>query len=51
MHDKDDWIGHAEAVALTAAPTDDFVLEVRAIESISGNPETLTMPREWFDYI
>lgn len=46
IHDKDAWIGHAEAVALTAAPKDDFVIEVKRHESTTGNPETLTMPRQ-----
>jgi hypothetical protein len=51
MHDKDAWTGHAEAVALTAAPNDDFVIEVNRHESTTGNPETLTMPRQWFKHL
>lgn len=45
---RDDWISHAEAVTLMAEDWEDLVLEVRAIESTTGRPETLTMPRVWF---
>lgn len=51
MHDKEAWIGHAEAVASTAAPNEDFLIEVLRHESTSGNPETLTMPRQWFKHL
>lgn len=45
---RDDWVSHAEAVALMAEDWEDLVLEVRAIESTTGRAETLTMPRAWF---
>lgn len=45
---RDEWISHAEAVALISEDWETLVLEVRAIESNSGRPETLTMPRAWF---
>ena len=51
MHDKEAWIGHAEAVASTAAPNEDFLIEVLRHESTSGNPETLTMPPQWFKHL
>ena len=47
-HSKDNWIGHAEAVATGATPGDDLILEVHRIESVTGNPVTLKMPRSWF---
>lgn len=47
-HSKDDWISHAEAVAMDTQVGDDIVLEVHTIESVTGRPETLTMPISWF---
>lgn len=47
-HSKDDWISHAEAVAMDTEEGDDIILEVHRIESVSGKTETLKMSKSWF---
>jgi len=47
-HNFNDWISHAESVAMSAEPKEDLIIEVSMIESISGRPETLKMSKSWF---
>jgi hypothetical protein len=47
-HDQDAWISHAEAVAMNTPKGDDVVIEVRITESLTGRPETLKLPPQWF---
>jgi hypothetical protein len=47
-HDFDAWVSHAEAVAMHTQNHDDIILEVSKLESLTGNAETLTLPRAWF---
>lgn len=47
-HNFSEWINHAEAVAMSAAPGKDLIIEVGVLESISGKPETLKMSTSWF---
>jgi len=47
-HDFDAWVSHAEAVAMHTQNRDDIILEVSNLESLTGRPETLTLPLAWF---
>jgi hypothetical protein len=47
-HDQDAWISHAEVVAMNTPAGDDVVIEVRITESLTGRPETLKLPPQWF---
>jgi len=47
-HDFDAWVSHAEAVAMHTQNHDDIILEVSKVESLTGRPETLTLPLAWF---
>jgi hypothetical protein len=47
-HDQDAWISHAEAVAMNTPARDDVIIEVRPNESLTGRPETIKLPPEWF---
>jgi len=47
-HDPQAWASHAEAVQMTTRKGDDIIIEVRQSESISGRPETLTIPAKYF---
>jgi len=47
-HTFSDWVSHAEAVAMSAAPGKDLIIELSSLESISGKPEMLKMANNWF---
>tara|TARA_R110000868_G_C10783787_1_gene755735 strand:+ start:718 stop:960 length:243 start_codon:yes stop_codon:yes gene_type:complete len=47
-HDQDAWVSHAEAVAWNTPARDDVIIEVHANESLTGRPETIKLPPEWF---
>jgi hypothetical protein len=47
-HDPQAWASHAEAVQMNTPTGDDIIIEVRQSESISGRPETLTIPAKYF---
>lgn len=45
------WYLDAEEAAMNAQPGDDIVIELRASDSKSGRPETLTIPLQCFDKV
>lgn len=47
-HDFDAWVSHAEAVAMHTQNQNDIIFEVSKVESLTGSPETLTLPLAWF---
>jgi hypothetical protein len=49
--DFDAWVSHAEAVAMHTQNQDDIILEVSKLESLTGRPETLTLPLAWFQSV
>lgn len=44
MHDRSDWVSHAEASAMINR----YEIHIEPAESTTGKPERLVLSRDWF---